>query len=596
MSRIRSVAAATATAAHAAAGALDRRSLLAATGAVSLSAGLGFALRPGSEVPAPAHAATGEALAVSRQAPAAPLAPYTRGTTLSSVAAARSGSLGYRRLGDGPAWKRVVRGDLATPKAGRAGRRTALASFVQFTDLHLVDVQHPLRYEYLRSQTASAWRPQESLSVAGAVSLVERVNALRGAPVTGTPLHFVMTTGDNTDNNSKTELDWFLKVMSGGRVTPNSGDPRHYEGVQSSGLKLYWQPDAALRDADKQLGFPRVQGFLAAAIRELRSPGLNLPWYSTVGNHDALPGGCYAPGDSYFAEVAVGGKKLMTLDQAVGKKIWDNVKKGGDPKGVDFKAMLKSQARHMRSVTPDEARAPFTPAEYLKAHLDPAHTGPGPIGHGYSEANLASGTQYYVFRIADDVLGISLDTTDPGGHYEGSIGTTQLKWLEKTLRDNRDSYVIVFSHHTSKTMRNLNQDPAHPGEKRHGGAELVSVLGNHSNVAAWVNGHSHKNDITAHAAPNKGSKGAFWEISTASHVDFPQLARIIELVDNKDGTISLFTTLIESAAPHRTDFADLTQTGLAALYRELGFNAPGARSTLSGTAEDRNTELVLTKG
>ncbi|MEU2587429.1 TIGR03767 family metallophosphoesterase [Streptomyces avermitilis] len=596
MSRTRSVAAATATAAQAAAGALDRRSLLAATGAVSLSAGLGFALRPGSEVPAPAHAATGEALAVSRQAPAAPLAPYTRGTTLSSVAAARSGSSGYRRLGDGAAWKRVVRGDLATPRAGRAGRRTALASFVQFTDLHLVDVQHPLRYEYLRSQTASAWRPQESLSVAGAVSLVERVNALRGAPVTGTPLHFVMTTGDNTDNNSKTELDWFLKVMSGGRVTPNSGDPRHYEGVQSSGLKLYWQPDAALRDADKQLGFPRIQGFLAAAIRELRSPGLNLPWYSTVGNHDALPGGCYAPGDSYFAEVAVGGKKLMTLDQAVGKKIWDNVKKGGDPKGVDFKAMLKSQARHMRSVTPDEARAPFTPAEYLKAHLDPAHTGPGPIGHGYSEANLSAGTQYYVFRIADDVLGISLDTTDPGGHYEGSIGTAQLKWLEKTLRDNKDSYVIVFSHHTSKTMRNLNTDPAHSGEKRHGGAELVSVLGNHPNVAAWVNGHSHKNDITAHAAPNKGSKGAFWEISTASHVDFPQLARIIELVDNKDGTISLFTTLIESAAPHRTDFADLTQTGLAALYRELGFNAPGARSTLSGTPEDRNTELVLTKG
>lgn len=53
-----------------------------------------------------------------------------------------------------------------------------------------------------------------------------------------------MTTGDNTDNNSKTELDWFLKVMSGGRVTPNSGDPRRYEGVQNAGLKLYWQPDA----------------------------------------------------------------------------------------------------------------------------------------------------------------------------------------------------------------------------------------------------------------------------------------------------------------------------------------------------------------
>ena len=586
MSRTRSVATATLR---------DRRAFLAATGAVSLSAGIGLALRPGIGEAA-AHTATtqGRPLAVSRPAPAAPLAPYTRGTTLSAVAAPRSGS-GYRRLGDGPAWPRVVRGDLAAPKAGRAERRTALASFVQFTDLHLVDVQHPLRYEYLRAETASAWRPQESLSVPGAVSLVERVNALRGAPVTGSPLHFVMTTGDNTDNNAKTELDWFLKVMSGGRITPNSGDPNRYEGVQNSDLKLYWQPDAALRDADKQLGFPRIEGFLAAAIRELRSPGLNLPWYSTVGNHDSLPGGCYAPGDSFFADFAVGGKKLMTLDESIGAAIWKNVKKGGDPKGAEFRDMLKSQARKMRSVTPDEGRAPFTPAEYLQAHLDPAHTGPGPVGHGYSQANLAAKTQYYTFRIADDLLGVSLDTTDPGGHYEGSLGTAQFGWLERTLRaaEKNKEHVVVFSHHTSKSMRNLREDPAHPGERRHGGDEVLSLLGSYRSVLAWVNGHSHKNKITPHSAPDGRS---FWEVSTASHIDFPQLARVIEIVDNHDGTVSLFTTLIESGAPHRTDFADLSQTGLAALYRELSFNAPGARTDLTGEAGDRNTELVLKKG
>lgn len=141
-------------------------------------------------------------------------------------------------------------------------------------------------------------------------------------------------------------------------------------------------------------------------------------------------------------------------------------------------------------------------------------------------------------------------------------------------------------------MRNLRQDPHHPGEARHGGDELLALLGRHSNVLAWVNGHSHKNDITPHAGPEGRS---FWEISTASHVDFPQLARVIEITDNHDGTVSLFTTLIESAAPHRTDFTDLSQTGLAALYRELSFNAPGSRATLSGTPGDRNTELVLRK-
>lgn len=568
----------------------DRRAFLATTGAVGLSAGIGLALRPAAGAPAaPERAAPSLS---SRPAPAAPLAPYTRGTTLATTAAPR-GTSGYRRLGEGPAWPRVVRGDLAGPRPGREDRRTALAAFVQFTDLHLVDVQHPLRHEYLRAQTSSAWRPQEALSAAGAVSLVERVNALRGAPATGAPLRFVMTTGDNTDNNSRTELDWYLTVMSGGRVRPNSGDPHRYEGVQDSGLPLYWHPGSALRDADKRLGLPRVDGFLDAAIREVHSPGLNLPWYSTVGNHDSLPGGCYAPGDSFFAEFAVGDRKLMDLDPATGRALWDAVRRGGDPRGSGFRDVLRAEARRMRPVTPDEGRAPFTPRDYVRAHLDPARTGPGPLGHGYTQANLDEGTQYYAFRAADDVIGVSLDTTDPGGHYEGSVGTAQLRWLDRTLAKNSDTYAVIFSHHTSRTLRNRREDPSRPGERRHGGDELLALLGRHRNVLAWVNGHSHRNRITPHRTPGGGS---FWEVSTASHVDFPQLARVIELTDNKDGTLSVHTTLVESAAPYPADPADLSQVGLAALYRELALNAPGARTDLAGTPGDRNTELVLHKG
>ncbi|MFI9171280.1 TIGR03767 family metallophosphoesterase [Streptomyces lincolnensis] len=571
-----------------------RRSVLAATAAVSLSAGVGYALRPTDSQAATAagQPAAGAPVAHSRRAPAAPLAPYTRGTTTATVATPR-GSSGFRRLGDGPGWHRKVRGELAAPKTGRIGRRTALAAFVQLTDLHLIDAQHPMRLEYLRSTDVHAWRPHEALTVPGAISLVERINALRGAPVTGSPLHFAMTTGDNTDNNSGTELEWFLTIMSGGRITANSGDPRHYEGVQNSGIKQYWQPDTAVRDADKQLGFPHIQGYLAAALRELNSPGLNLPWYSTVGNHDSMPLGCYGLGDSWLAEYAVGGKKLMNIPASEAKKLQNAIKDAKDPQGTAFRDFLKSQARNMRSVTPDERRAPFTATEYLKAHLDPAYRGLGPVGHGYSTANLEAGTQYYSFRIADDVIGISLDTTDAGGHYQGSIGTAQLRWLDRTLRENKDSYAVIFSHHTSQTMTNTRPDPARPSERRHNGQEVVALLGSHANVLAWVNGHIHRNDITPHSAPDGRS---FWEISTASHVDFPQLARVIELVDNKDGTLSIFTTCVESAAPHRTDFTDLSQTGLAALYRELSYNAPGANMNLGGDPKDRNTELVLRKG
>lgn len=598
MPRTRSVASSAAPGEPAPPGAagrtVHRRALLAAAGAVSLSAAVGHALRLTESEAAPAARPVADEarIASSRQAPRAPLAPCTRGTTVAGVAAPRTGS-GFRRLGDGPGWSRVVRDDLAAPQAGRDTRRTPLAAFVQLTDLHLIDAQHPLRLEFLRSADVHAWRPHELLTVQGAVALVERINALRGGPVTGAPLDFAMTTGDNTDNNARTELEWFLTVMSGGSVTPDSGDPRHYEGVQNSGLRQYWQPDSAVRDADKQRGFPHLDGFLAAAVREVRSPGLNLPWYSTVGNHDSLPLGCYGHGDPYLADFAVGGRKLMDLSAADSGRLRKLIQRAEDPRGVRFGELLRARARDLRPVTPDERRAPYTPAEYVKAHLDPAYTGAGPVGHGYSMAHVEAGTQYYSFRIADDVIGISLDTTDPGGHYAGSVGAAQLRWLDRTLRDNQDAYAVVFSHHTSESMDNAYRDPARPDEPRHDGADVLEVLGRHRSVLAWVNGHVHRNAITARPGPGGHS---FWEISTASHVDFPQLARVVELVDNKDGTLSLFTTCVESAAPHRTDFADLSQTGLASLYRELSFNAPGARTDLAGGARDRNTELLLKKG
>ncbi|KUO13861.1 TIGR03767 family metallophosphoesterase [Streptomyces sp. DSM 15324] len=577
---------------------VDRRTVLAASAAVSVSAGVGYALRPTDsqaasvppQAPAPAAGPAAASASPSAAPVAAPLAPYTKGTTLASVAAPRAGS-GYRRLGSAAGWKRVVRDGLAAARSGRAGRRTKLAAFVQLTDLHLIDSQHPLRLEYLRAASEIAWRPQEALTVQGAVSLIERVNSLRAAPVTGAPLDFVVTTGDNTDNNAHTELDWYLTVMSGGRISPNSGDPRRYEGVQNSGIPLYWQPDAGSRDAYKQRGFPHLDGFLAAAIREVNSPGLTLPWYSTVGNHDAMPLGCYAHGDSWLAEYAVGGRKLMELTTAEASRLQRSISQDQDPRGAVIRDLLQSKTRAMRTVTPDERRAPYTPAEHIRAHLDPAYRGAGPVGHGYTAGNLAAGTQYYTFPVAENVIGVSLDTTDPGGHYNGSIGTAQLKWLDATLRAHKDTYAIVFSHHTSQSMSNTRPDPARPGERRHTGAELTALLGRHRNVVAWVNGHIHRNDIT----PHQGSAGAFWEISTASHVEFPQLARVIELVDNKDGTLSIHTTLIESAAPHRTDFTDLSQTGLAALYRELSANARFDGARLGGEAKDRNTELVLKK-
>ncbi|MFV8128465.1 TIGR03767 family metallophosphoesterase [Streptomyces syringium] len=567
---------------------LDRRTFLAAAGAVgtATATGLGLALGPDSGRAAALQptADTPESAAATEDVAAA--TPTGAGTTLVSVAAP-GGTTGYRRLGEGPGWPRVVRSELATGRPGREDRRTTLASFVQFTDLHLTDVQHPLRYEFFRAGDAGAWRPHEALTLPGAVALVERVNKLRRGPATGTPLGFVITTGDNGDENAKIEAEWFLTALSGGRLNPQTGDPRRYEGVQDSGLKLYWHPDSALNDDDKKLGYPRIPGYLRAATRRVDSPGLRIPWYSTFGNHDLLSGGCYPAKGSFIEEVCVGNKKLQTISAAEAKWLMEGEVAGVDPKGERIRALLREHKKNLRTVTADPRRVPLSAREYIAAHLDPAHKGRGPLGHGYTRANLDSGDLYYSFRVSDRVVGISLDSTDPGGHYQGSLGTAQLKWLERTLKDHRDEYALIFSHHPSWSMNNLTPDPARPGEKRHDGNELIALLQRHPNVLAWINGHSHRNRVRP--------RGSFWEVSTASHVDYPQLARVIEVTDNKDGTVSLFTTLIESAAPYRTDYADLSQTGLASLYRELAFNAPGSDGSLAGSPTDRNTELLLAR-
>src|SRR5699024_10749873 len=118
----------------------------------------------------------------------------------------------------------------------------------------------------------------------------------------------------------------------------------------------------------------------------------------------------------------------------------------------------------VREVTPDERRAPFSMAEFVRAHLDPANTGPGPRGHGFGSDHADGQEVYYTFPIADGITGISLDTTNLAGWADGSIGLGQYRWVERVLRaasstyytlwgnrvtqDSGDELFVLFSHHT----------------------------------------------------------------------------------------------------------------------------------------------------
>ena len=367
--------------------------------------------------------------------------------------------------------------------------------------------------------------------------MVQRINALARGPITGRLIDAAVCTGDNVDNQQSNELSWLLTILDGGEIVPDSGTLGTYEGVQD-GLddhRFVWHPDPGLDDDYKAFqGFPDLEGMTQRALQPFRSPGLDVPWFSVYGNHDCNIQGNAARSEA-IDQIFTGDRKMVGLPSGT-SAIGFILQVMGDSPSVLRR--LRDGTIPFRDVTPDPGRQTATVDHWIQAHLA------SPTGtHGFHAADVAADRLYYEFEIAPGVVGIALDSTNhaggPGG-ADGSIGSGQLAWL-----------------------------------------------------VAWVNGHTHTNGIQAHPHP-EGLTSGFWEITSASHVDWPQQARVIELADNNDGTISLFGTMIEHAAPAVFDPTASDVLSLAALSRELGANdANAGPSAKPGAASDRNVELVL---
>ncbi|MEW6283837.1 MAG: TIGR03767 family metallophosphoesterase, partial [Candidatus Eremiobacterota bacterium] len=197
---------------------------------------------------------------------------------------------------------------------------------------------------------------------------------------------------------------------------------------------------------------------------------------------------------------------------------------------------------------------------------------------------------------------------NPFGYADGSLDATQFTWLENRLIEasaryydangnpidtgNPNRLIVLFSHHNLQTLDNPIVSQAHP-QLRVLSAEIIALLRRFPNVVLWCNGHSHFCRVWAHPDPS-GRTGGFWEVNTPSHVDFPQQSRIVEVVDNRDGTLSIFATLVDHLAPPETDPARMDPLGLASISRELSANDNFvSRAVQLGQDTDRNVELLI---
>jgi metallophosphoesterase (TIGR03767 family) len=565
----------------------------------------------------------------------------------------------------------------------RPPRNGSILNFLQLSDFQMVDEESPARVEFLDTTQripglqpfSAAYRPQESLTTHITEAMVRQARNTT-SPVTGEQLDLSILTGDNADSQQYNETRWFIDILDGGQVIdPNSGIPAPgceatpgsvYDGVRGGGQGIgYYEPDASSdrEDGDgyspdpaenqAETGRERISvrdfpGLFERANEPFRSIGLDMPWYSAFGNHDALIQG-NSP-DAYVGPVGPSGETSNPTYQAIATGCEKPSRLPSafedDPEG--FLARLGSEppAEALAGtapfqVPPDPRRCFLAKDEELGGGAPPPCASGGfiqqhfattgtPAGHGFANRPLEAELNndgYYSFEPRPGLRFVVLDTvTDECGAplcSEGSVDHTQFEWLRREIVAAEDAgqYVMVFSHHTLRTTRFAGTDPfeepLHYGQRvdrRSGQPQnpsteetLEELFCDHPAVIAHIAGHEHENYVEGHECaadePPTPGPGDFWHVSTAAHIDWPQQSRMIELIDNGDGTMSLALTILDHDGPAEPGGAPATQPDqgqaaddvlrLASIGREIAYNDYQGSRGARGAPEDRNVLIRI---
>ncbi len=414
-------------------------------------------------------------------------------------------------------------------------------------------------------------------------------------------------------------------------------DPRKYTGVQDyddypgrAGDDSFYDPDEPERYDNGN--WPKYTGLMDRAQKQFSAEGLKVPSYTAFGNHDNLVQG-NEDANQGFEEIATGCIKPLTPNTSGLGSVPDNLVDGLPPFGdiLTQANLLKLLASGDASLVPRDEQRQFVDKFQFKELHD---TGKQADEHGFrfvdgDEFKDSNGTaSYYDFSPKKGVRYIVLDTVSEGGvtpqSSDGNLDDPQFKWLEDELAraQRRNELILVFGHHAASSSLTSTvpdevpgpcvapeQDDPHnhdtnPGCDRdprastplHDGDDLIELFHEHPNVVTYVAGHSHENQIQGFK--NKGG-GDFWEIKSPAVVEWPPQHRLLELMDNRDGTLSIFGTLLDFAAPvdaprssdDSSVFGDRT---LASIGRTLTYNDPQQGPDGSqGARRDRNVELLL---
>jgi uncharacterized repeat protein (TIGR01451 family) len=431
-----------------------------------------------------------------------------------------------------------------------------------------------------------------------------------------------------------------------------------------------WQTDPSQHPpGSAHGGWPTYPGLMDRAQRYSFTPaGLDnpatvadndLPFYVTNGNHDTLVQGNQAANQN-FERIAMGCYKPLSSTSPP-------VPGGGGPDSLDpgvLTCALTMTCPGSTLVPPDPLRRfaakPQVKAIYSANGEDNGH------GFGFvpTAENAASNgsASYYAWDPpqAPGFRFINIDTNAEGGVVgpgsDGNLDDPQFQWLEDELAaaQEDDKLIVVWGHHPVRSMtadladeaapacttndthgdtpeHDVNpgcdldprsSEPIHLGNQASsscGGPQdcrsFVELLDDFPNVIAYVPGHTHVNRILPRGLssnPTGLSGPIWWELNTSAVADWPTQSRLVDIMDNRDDTLSIFTALIDhagmaAAAASGTqacgsttpnDCADgdgFDSDQLASIGRTFAYNDPedGDAEHSSDPLKDRNAELLV---
>ncbi len=443
---------------------------------------------------------------------------------------------GYGPWHYGPALSYDRRLDLvAPPRTGKPARHVArLLNFFAITDIHVCDKESPSSAIYLglKHDIPSGYSPVMLDTTQVLDAAVQTINALHRR----SRFDFGISLGDTCNNTQYNELRWYIDVLDGKTITPNSG------------------AHAGANAIDHQ------KSYKAAGLDK------SIKWYQTLGNHDHFWMGTN-PVDDYLRQVYVGEEILKLGDiftdpDGIKKRDYymgalDGATPNGDIIGVgpvgDFASPPKVKA--------DPNRRSLRRQEWLGEFFK---TSSQPVGHGFSRANIDEDFACYSFRPngalpikvivlddtqADDDVSPAPSATSSPGYGHGSLDKKRYDWLVRELDDGQDKgELIIIAAHVPIGVEPASSVTGWSSVAHVSEPELIAKLHHYPNLMLWIAGHRHDNTITAFKSPDPARPElGFWQVETASLRDFPQQFRTFEIVRNTDDSISVLAVNVDPA-------------------------------------------------